>query len=93
MPKNSKSVKSGGLFEDVSKTRHSKVWNYYLFNSETTQAKCLLCYKELAAKGSSTKNLLDHLSKIHSVDSSKYHKRKATTASNYKSHQTYYRAY
>ena len=68
MPKNSKSVKSGGLFEDVSKTRHSKVWKYYLFNSETTQAKCLLCYKELAAKGSSTKNLLDHLSKIHSVD-------------------------
>ena len=57
-----------GIFEDISKHRNSRVWKYYLFDQSTYQAKCQLCFKQLAAKGSSTKNLLDHLSRIHSFD-------------------------
>ena len=49
------------IFEDISKHRNSRVWKYYLFDQSTYQAKCQLCFKQLAAKGSSTKNLLDHL--------------------------------
>ena len=60
--------KNCGIFEDISKNRNSRAWKYYLFDKSTSQAKCQLCFKQLSAKGSSTKNLLDHLSRIHSFD-------------------------
>ena len=60
--------KTCGIFKDISKNRISRAWKYYLFDKSTSQAKCQLFFKQLSAKGSSTKNLLDHLSRIHSFD-------------------------
>lgn len=52
-------------FEDVSKIRNSFVWRHFLLNKEKELAKCKFCHKELKAKGSSTKGLIEHLNRSH----------------------------
>ena len=48
------------VFESVKKERLAKAWNFFLFEKETENAKCLLCQQVLKARGSSTKSLNDH---------------------------------
>ena len=49
------------VFESVKKERLAKAWNFFLFEKETENAKCLLCQQVLKARGSSTKSLNDHM--------------------------------
>ena len=53
------------VFESVKKERLAKAWNFFLFEKETENAKCLLCQQVLKARGSSTKSLNDHMKAKH----------------------------
>ena len=48
-------------FVDVSKERHSNVWNFFLWNRKDEKAKCKTCDTVLKCKKSSTKSLLNTL--------------------------------
>ena len=59
------------VFESVKKERLAKAWNFFLFEKETENAKCLLCQQVLKARGSSTKSLNDHMKAKHGKEKSK----------------------
>ena len=54
-------------FEDVSKSRRSKIWNHFYFNRVTEYAQCIHCFKKLKAKYGSSKGLNDHVKAIHGI--------------------------
>ena len=59
------------IWNDVSATRLSKVWKYYLYNSDTKQAKCHMCFEILNADHG-TNSLIGHLTAKHSITVQKY---------------------
>ena len=68
------------IWNDVSATRHSNVWKYYLHNSDTKQAKCNMC-QEILNADHGTNSLIGHLSSKHSITVQKYVPKDSTTVS------------
>ena len=50
-------------FVDVSRSKKSEVWKYFLLNKDLEKAKCNLCSAELKISGCSTGSLVNHLKK------------------------------
>ena len=57
-------------FEDVSGSKRSEAWKYFLFCKRTEEGQCQVssCFKLIKATGGSTKGLLDHLEAEHKID-------------------------
>ena len=54
-------------FEDVSGKRKSAVWEHFFWSKSREVSKCHHCSKVMKNSGGSTKCLINHLMKMHSI--------------------------
>ncbi|KAH3825292.1 hypothetical protein DPMN_127165 [Dreissena polymorpha] len=65
---------------DAPKSLKSKVWQYFGLCSPTDQAKCKLCFMDVAyAKSGLTTNLMQHVKQKHNVDLARQRGRTSAT--------------